>query len=406
MLAINDANAAIKIQPNFAKAYYRRAAAYCALNKWKEAIKDFYQAHQISPADVDAKQKYDWALKEKRYRDLGSTLDYATNADKILNAEIPVESSYTGPKLEEIKDISLEWVLNLMNYLKDEKKLHKRYVIKMIKAMIAHYKKQSSLIDIKIPDSQVITVCGDVHGQFYDLLNIFKLNGNPSAKNPYLFNGDFVDRGSFSVEVLLTLMAWNLLYPESFFLNRGNHESTQLNMLYGFQGEVKAKYDLDTYSAFKEMFFCLPLCYLINQKIFVVHGGIPNVENVTLADIRKINRFCEIPEKGIMSDLLWSDFVHEDGVHMSKRGVSFAAGPDIAAKFIKNNDLKMIVRSHEMKEEGYELQRGGKVVTVFSAPNYCDQGNNKGAFIKFKAPEMEPEYNKFPASVFFLIYGK
>lgn len=100
-----------------------------------------------------------------------------------------------------------------------------------------------------------------------------------------------------------------------------------------------------------------------------------------------------------MADLLWSDFVNEDGRHMSKRGVSFAAGPDIAAKFVEKNNLQMIVRSHEMKEEGYEVQKGGKVVTVFSAPNYCDQGGNKGAFIVFVAPEMKPTYTQFTASV-------
>ena len=100
-----------------------------------------------------------------------------------------------------------------------------------------------------------------------------------------------------------------------------------------------------------------------------------------------------------MADLLWADFVNEDGNHMSKRGVSFAAGPDIAAKFMHLNNLQLIVRSHEMKEEGYELQKGGRVVTVFSAPNYCDQSGNKGAFINFTAPDLKPVYTQFIASV-------
>ncbi len=150
---------------------------------------------------------------------------------------------------------------------------------------------------------------------------------------------------------------------------------------------------------FREMFFSLPLCYLLNNKIFVVHGGIPSTEGVTLEEIGKIQRFSEPPDKGIMADLLWADFVNEDGKHVSKRGVSFAAGPDVSRRFVERNNLQMIVRSHEMKEEGYEVQRGGRVVTVFSAPNYCDQSGNKGAFIRFVAPDMIPKYTQFVASV-------
>ncbi len=233
MLAVEDANAAIKIMPNFAKAFYRRATAYCALNKWKNAVRDFSMANQLSPTDADTKMKYEWAVKEKRYREFGATLDVGTAVEKINEESIIVESSYQGPVLNDIKDITLEWVTNLITYLKDEKRLHKKYVIKLIKALIPYYKKQPSMIEVNLPEGQHITVCGDIHGQYYDLLNIFKINGNPSPTNPYLFNGDFVDRGSFSIEVILTLIAWNLLYPGTFHLNRGNHEASQLNMLYG-----------------------------------------------------------------------------------------------------------------------------------------------------------------------------
>ena len=233
MLAINDANSAIALSPNFAKAYYRRAGAYCALDKWKEAVKDFLKASQLTPADLDTKQKYDWALKEKRYREFGATLDVGTHTDKITEESIIVESSYQGPVLNDMNDLTYEWVIGLVNYLKEEKRFHKRFVIKMLRALTAHYKKMPTMVDVTIPEGKHITVCGDVHGQFYDLLNVFSINGYPSPSNPYLFNGDFVDRGSFSIEVIVTLIAWNLLYPDSFFLNRGNHESTQLNMLYG-----------------------------------------------------------------------------------------------------------------------------------------------------------------------------
>lgn len=174
--------------------------------------------------------------------------------------------------------------------------------------------------------------------------------------------------------------------------------------MYRFKGETKSKYDDETYSAFRELFFCLPLCYLINKKIFVVHGGLPSNDETTLDEIRKIHRFCEPPEKGLMADLLWSDFVNEDGRHVSKRGVSFCAGPDISAKFVGQHNLQLVVRSHEMKEEGYEIQKGGRVITVFSAPNYCDQSKNKGAFIRFVAPELKPDIKQFTASVYINIF--
>lgn len=103
---------------------------------------------------------------------------------------------------------------------------------------------------IGIDDLEEITVCGDVHGQYYDLLNIYKINGNPSHENPYLFNGDFIDRGSFSCEVILTLLAWKVCLPQHFFMTRGNHEAMSLNKMYGFHGEVLAKYDKKTYDLF------------------------------------------------------------------------------------------------------------------------------------------------------------
>jgi serine/threonine-protein phosphatase 5 len=109
-----------------------------------------------------------------------------------------------------------------------------------------------------------ITVCGDIHGQFYDLMNIFSINGNPSRENPYLFNGDFIDRGSFAVEVIIALCAWKVLLPKHLFMSRGNHESKNLNKLYGFESEVKHKYDIKTYDLFSEMFCQLPIAHCIN----------------------------------------------------------------------------------------------------------------------------------------------
>jgi serine/threonine-protein phosphatase 5 len=134
-----------------------------------------------------------------------------------------------------------------MEYQRDQKILHKKYAIMIINKAMEIFAKEETLVDVRIDDLEEITVCGDIHGQYYDLLNIFKINGSPSEDNPYMFNGDFVDRGSFSVEVIMTLLSWKIVLPQHFFMNRGNHEAQTLTMMYGFKGEVTKKYDLKTY---------------------------------------------------------------------------------------------------------------------------------------------------------------
>lgn len=138
-------------------------------------------------------------------------------------------------------------------------------------------------------------------------MNIFHTNGIPSTSNPYLFNGDFIDRGSFAVEVIMTLLSWKILYPNHFFMSRGNHETAQLNKLYGFYGEVLHKYDSKVYELFNELFQHLPLCHVINKKVFVTHGGLFSKDGVKLEDIRKTQRVKEPGDEGIMVDCLWAD---------------------------------------------------------------------------------------------------
>ena len=151
-----------------------------------------------------------------------------------------------------------------MQYQKDRKVLHKKYACMIIQKAKEIYEKDKSLVDIIRGDEEEITVCGDIHGQYYDLLNIFQINGVPSKQNPYLFNGDFIDRGSFSVEVIMCLLSWKICYPKHFFMSRGNHETKNLNKLYGFEGEVKHKYDIKVYDLFNEMFCHMPLSHCIN----------------------------------------------------------------------------------------------------------------------------------------------
>jgi serine/threonine-protein phosphatase 5 len=262
--------------------------------------------------------------------------------------------------------------------------------------IIRLFRSLPTLVDIPVPSGTYFTVCGDIHGQYYDLLNIWQLNGMPSETNPYLFNGDFVDRGSFSYEVIMTMFALKLLYPRHFHLTRGNHESITMNEIYGFKGEVAAKVDPNVFGLFSEAFNWLPLAACIGNKVLVVHGGLFSEDGVKLDDIRKINRNQQPPEKGLMGELMWSDPMQTPGRAPSKRGVALSFGPDVTARFLSDNNLDLIVRSHEVKDEGYELQAGEKLITVFSAPNYCDQMGNKGAFIRFGS-DLRPVFTKFTA---------
>lgn len=216
-------------------------------------------------------------------------------------------------------------------------------MIEICKNILFNY---PSLIDYEIEDEEEITVCGDIHGQYYDVVNLFKINGYPGVANKYLFNGDFVDRGSFSVECMLTLIAWKCTNKEVLHMTRGNHEAKQVNHIYGFKGEVEAKYkDPGVYEAFSELFCGLPLAYVINKKVMICHGGLPSYDGVTLKDIRDTYRFAEPPEKGLMCDLLWADPAPNPGHTPSKRGASMAFGPDVTQRFLAENKLSTFCKT-------------------------------------------------------------
>ncbi|KAK4342238.1 hypothetical protein RND71_038054 [Anisodus tanguticus] len=399
--AIQDGTKAIEIDPRYSKGYYRRGAAYLAMGKFKDALKDFQQVKKLCPNDPDASKKLKEcekavmklkfeeaiAIPESQKRLVADSIDYHT---------VEVEPQYTGARIEG-DVVTLDFVKKMLDDFKNQKNLHKRYAYQIVLQTREILRALPSLVDIVVPEGKHITVCGDVHGQFYDLLNIFELNGLPSEDNPYLFNGDFVDRGSFSVEVILTLFAFMCMCPSAIYLTRGNHESKSMNKIYGFEGEVRSKLSEIFVDLFAEVFCCLPLAHVINGKVFVVHGGLFSVDGVKLSDIRAIDRFCEPPEEGLMCEALWSDPQPQPGRGPSKRGVGLSFGGDVTKRFLQENNLDLIVRSHEVKDEGYEIEHDGKLITVFSAPNYCDQMGNKGAFIRFEAPDMKPNIVTFSA---------
>lgn len=399
--AIQDASKAIEIDPRYPKGYYRRGAACLAMGKFKEALKDFQQVKKLSPNDPDAAQKVkecEKAVKKLKFEEAIAVPESERRsvADSIDYRSIEVEPQYSGARIEG-DVISLDFVKKMMDDFKNQKCLHKRYAFQIVLQIREMLRALPSLVDIDIPDGKHFTVCGDVHGQFYDLLNIFELNGLPSEENPYLFNGDFVDRGSFSLEVILTLFAFKCMCPSAIYLSRGNHESKSMNKIYGFEGEVRSKLSETFVELFAEVFCCLPLAHVLSKKVLVVHGGLFSVDGVKLSDIRAIDRFCEPPEEGLMCELLWSDPQPLPGRGPSKRGVGLSFGADVTKRFLQDNNLDLVVRSHEVKDEGYEIEHDGKLITVFSAPNYCDQMGNKGAFIRFEAPDLKPNIVTFAA---------
>lgn len=310
-----------------------------------------------------------------------------------------VENDYVGPRLGEDGKVSEDFMLELMEHYKSQKKLHKKYAYRILLQMDEYLRTQPSLVEIKIADDKKFTICGDIHGQFFDLMNIFAKNGLPTVENPYLFNGDFVDRGSFSVECIFVLFGFKLLYPNHFFMSRGNHETVNMNQMYGFTGEVVAKYSNTMSDMFTQVYNWLPLCHLLNKRVLVMHGGLFTDDNVTLDQLRKIDRNCQPPEDGLMCELLWSDPQKMPGRAPSKRGVAIQFGPDVTESFCKLNKLDYIVRSHEVKMMGYVEEHGGKCITVFSAPNYCDTMGNLGAFITLNGKDMKPNYTTYEAVV-------
>jgi serine/threonine-protein phosphatase 5 len=398
--AIAAATKAIELDDTFVKAYYRRASGYLALGKLQDARKDFRKVVQMKPADKDARMKLQQVEKEITAHAFLKAIESEGSiplSETLDIKDIVVPDDYDGPYILDDGEITLEFVHGVMDRFKSQRLVDKKYVFQILLHAKKLLSSEPNCQVISIPENRHINVCGDIHGQYYDLLHIFNLAGEPSVENPFLFNGDFVDRGSFSVECVVLLLAWKCLYPKHFYMSRGNHEGKNLNHVYGFEGEVKSKYTDKMFTLFQEVFNSLPLCSIINNKVFVVHGGLFSKNDVEIADINKVNRFQDIPDEGLMSEMLWSDPMEGPGRAASKRGIGVAFGPDVTKNFLQKNKLDLIIRSHEVKEEGYTIEHDGQLITVFSAPNYCDQIGNKAAFIRLPGDTLKPQITTFSA---------
>ncbi|KAK1441912.1 serine/threonine-protein phosphatase 2b catalytic subunit 1-related protein [Babesia gibsoni] len=344
----------------------------------------------------------------------------------------------------------------LRDFLRDEGRIAKEDAITIIRNAKDAFHSEPNMLRVEQP----VAVVGDIHGQYYDLLTVLN-SGGPPASTQYLFLGDYVDRGSFSVEVMLLLYAIKLNYPQTFHLLRGNHECRQLTVHFNFMTECEHKYDVEVYEEFMQSFDSLPLCALISGKFFAMHGGIsPEIDDIS--SIEALNRYQEPPSYGPICDLLWADPYSQpderglynsssetllrsfetavnagsreskadtvpqlskacNKVHAQKgnmdidhfmantvRGCSYTFGREATKKFLKDNNLLCIIRAHEAQLEGYKMQYTDPetefpgVITIFSAPNYCDVHNNKGAILKLEANTMRILQFKWSRHPFYL----
>mmetsp|Transcript_38211 Transcript_38211/g.124985 ORF Transcript_38211/g.124985 Transcript_38211/m.124985 type:complete len:312 (-) Transcript_38211:311-1246(-) len=225
-----------------------------------------------------------------------------------------------------------------------------------------------------------IIICGDIHAQYHDLIEIFRIGG-PCPDTNYLFMGDYVDRGYYSVETVTLLITLKVRYRERIFLLRGNHESRQITQVYGFYDECLRKYgNANVWKLFTDLFDCLPLGALVDSQIFCVHGGLsPSVDS--LDQVQQLPRE-EVPHEGPMCDLLWSDPDERSGWGVSPRGAGYTFGQDISEQFNHTNGLMLVARAHQLTMEGYTWCHERNVVTVFSAPNYCYRCGNQAAILE------------------------
>ncbi|KAL1925475.1 uncharacterized protein VTP21DRAFT_358 [Calcarisporiella thermophila] len=301
--------------------------------------------------------------------------------------QLPTNSEFFSKEKPDLPNIQF-----LKSHFYREGRITEEQALYIIQKGTEILRKEPNLLEVSSP----ITVCGDIHGQYYDLMKLFEVGGNP-ADTTYLFLGDYVDRGYFSIECVLYLWSLKMWYPNTLFLLRGNHECRHLTGYFTFQIECKHKYSEKVYDACMESFCALPLAAIMNKQFLCIHGGL-SPELTSLDDLRNIDRFREPPTHGLMCDLLWADPLEDFGqeksneffLHNHLRGCSYFFSYQATCAFLEKNNLLSVIRAHEAQDAGYRMYRKTKttgfpsVMTIFSAPNYLDVYNNKAAILKYE----------------------
>lgn len=353
---------------------------------WKEKLEGLDDTDTEVPVNIDSIQLLSRGISRKIY--FKPSEEYNLPTGEITSGEVNdiMEVYRTGGK------ISIDSVQ------------------KILRIIYKAFLELPNITYVTVSDTEKLNVVGDIHGQIADLLHILDEAGLPAPTNKFIFNGDFVDRGDKGVEVILLVFALYIAFPGCVVLNRGNHEDHAISVVYGFQKECKEKYDQLTFGMFAEVFRYMPLFSIVNNAIFVIHGGLFHRDNVTLQDLSEIQRSDYTPKpkvpypancqnldaagrrkeelKQLQREALWSDPEDSDGRKLSARGTGVVFGPDVTRNFLVTNGLRMVVRSHECVRAGFLLPFSGEnatlLCTIFSASNYCG-GNNDGAYMVFTA---------------------
>ncbi|GAA48872.1 Serine/threonine-protein phosphatase rdgC [Clonorchis sinensis] len=306
---------------------------------------------------------------------------------------------------------------NLLHVLTSTKKrITKECFERIVNEAASALQHEPNISEIQLEENSFVSICGDLHGNLQALLQFFNQNGLPSEKNRIIFNGDFVDRGYKSVEVLCILFAAYLAFPGCVFLNRGNHEDIRINELYGFKRELSWKYpnqESELLQTCSKAFSQLPVACIVDQTIFVCHGGVAS--STDLHKVRTLDRSklvsvfspCLDGPKAVnlqdweqLLNLLWSDPQEKCGASLNTfRGAGCCFGPDITDGFLQRYGLQLLIRSHQCIPEGWKLQHSERVLTVFSAYNYFGHNTNEGAYIRLslrssKSPAMNEPVNE------------
>merc|ERR1740123_2896365 len=239
--------------------------------------------------------------------------------------------------------------------------------------------KEPNVVNVRAP----VTIVGDVHGQFLDLLNVFALCGS-APETSYLFLGNYINRGYDSISCLCLLFVLKARYPQRITLLRGAHETAQMSQVYGFYDECMRRYHYGgptVWRALCDVFTMLPLAAVVEGDVFCVHSGLaPSLD--TLDHIRALNRCEESPSEGPLCDLLWTDPADVAGWSIVGRSLTASFGENITQQFLQNNGLSLLTRSHQLVMEGFNWGHGDSLLTVWSAANYCNRCGNNAAVLE------------------------
>jgi len=272
----------------------------------------------------------------------------------------------------------VEDVLYFLLHSRSEQRTHSKTrmpaadVSSIISQAIDVFKPESILLRIEAN----IVVVGDIHGNVDELIRLFEQNGYPPKTN-YLFLGDYVDRGRFGVEVVILLFCLKIRFPNSIYLLRGNHEIEHISKYYGFYDEVISKYSDDLFYSFQKAFHQLPIAAVVNKKTFCVHGGI-SPQLLELRSFEALRKPINIDYPSVFQDMLWSDPRNNEIDFVSnERGCGICFNNSALTRFLEDNSLQMLIRSHEMCEKGfvYPFDDSKNCITIFSSPNYCGRKN-------------------------------